>query len=188
MNRIVLVLMAAAFATCAQADTLTLTPTSGVVGGLPGTAVGWGFTLTDTSTTNWLVLNDSYFVGSPVYGSYVDYVVSNFYVAGPGSPLQVTWDQGSLSGTGEFDIYATDQSGIPIPGTINVDYTVFSEDPTSVNFDPSSFVATGTFSDPVQIQVTPEPASWILLMGVALMAFVLPSWRRKLHGSAEPRT
>ena len=183
MNRIVLVLMAAAFASWAQADSLTLTPTSGVVAGAPGTAVGWGFTLTDTSPSNWVVLNDSTFIGSPVYGSYADYVSLAFYVAGPApeSPtVAQAWNQALQLGVGTFLIYATDPGGILIPGTINVDYSVFSQDPNDPNFDPNSFVTAGTFSDPVQIQVTPEPASWILLMGVALLASVMPNWRRKL--------
>jgi hypothetical protein len=184
MNRIVLVLMAAAFVTCAQADpTLTLLPTSGAVGGLPGTTVGWGFTLTDTSTSNWIVLNDSYFVGSPVYGTYTDYVSLAFDVAGPApeSPtVSQAWNQALQLGVGAFLIYATDPGGIVIPGTINVDYSVFSQDPNNPNFDPNSFLTAGTFSDPVQILVTPEPASWILLTGAGLVAAMLPNWRRKL--------
>jgi hypothetical protein len=177
--------MAAAFATCAQADTFTLTlaPTGGVVAGLPGTAVGWGFTLTDTSTSNWVVLNDSYFVGSPVYGSYADYVSAAFYVAGPApesSTVQQAWDQTLQLGLGTFTIYGTDPVGIVTSGTINVDYSVFSQDPNSPSFDPSSFLSSGTFSDPVQIQVAPEPASWILLIGAGLAAFMLPGLRRKL--------
>src|SRR5271169_2328384 len=178
MNRIVLVLMAAVFVTFAQAAplSLTLTPTSGVVGGLPGTAVGWGFTLTDTSASDGVVLNDSYFVGSPVYGTYSDYVSSAFYLAGPSpesTTVAVTWNPGLLLGVGEFDLFATDPHGPLIAGTINVDYSVFSEDPNSPSFDPASFVSSGTFSDPVRVQVTPEPASWALMMGAALVAFVL---------------
>ena len=175
MNRIVIVLMAAAFASCARADSLTLTPTNGIVGGLPGTTVGWGFTLTDTSPTNWIVLNDSYFVGSPLYGSYTVYVSSQFYVVGPSSILPVSWNQALLAGTGEIDIFATDPV-VVTAGTINVDYSVFSEDPNSPIFDPGSLVNSGTFSDPVQILVTPEPATAILLLGAALLV-VLPRGR-----------
>jgi hypothetical protein len=152
---------------------------SGAAGGLPGTTVGWGFTLTDTSTSNWIVLNDSTFIGSPVYGSYTDYVSSMFYVAGPSSTLQVSWNKALLSGTGEFDIFATDPAGAVTPGTINVDYSVFSQDPNSPTFDPSSLVTSGTFSDPVQIEVTPEPASWTLLIAAALLSAMLPGWRRR---------
>jgi hypothetical protein len=185
MDRIALALIVAAFATCAHADPLQLTliPTSGDVGGAPGAAVGWGFTLTDTAG-DYVVLADSYFVGSPVYGSYQDYISSALYVAGPSpesSTVVEAWNQASQLGVGEFDLFATDPANTVIPGTIFVDYDLFSEDPNSPNFDPGSFVASGTFSDPVQIEVTPEPSSWMLI-SVPLVFFMLAGWRRQVAG------
>ncbi|MGA3129367.1 MAG: hypothetical protein ABSD59_01110 [Terracidiphilus sp.] len=150
----------------ASSLSLTLTPASGAVGGAPGTAVGWGFTLTDTSNSDWIILDDSFFTGSPVYGTYTDYIANQFYVAGP-SPEPATvvspWNQSAQTGTGEFDLYATDPS-VSFSGTISVDYSLYSEDPNSPDFDPDSLISSGTFTDPVSISVTPEPPTWALMI------------------------
>jgi len=174
-----------------HASTLTLAtlPASGNVGGDPETVVGWGFILTDTSSTDWVVLNDSYVSGSlatGTYGTYADYLTlptAPFYVAGP-APESSTVDQPWVPsnspplGLGEFDLSATAPVGLVLSDDINVDYTVFSQDPNSQSFDPdTSFVSSGTFSVPVEVQSLPEPAS-MALVGVALLPLLLAVWRR----------
>ena len=182
-------LVVAAFAACAQASTiptLALDPASGVVAGQPGTVVGWGFTLTYTASSDWVILADSSFTGSMVYGSYVDYlslVNAPLYVAGPSpesSTISESWNSSSNPplGLGEFDINSTALPGADIPGTIQVDYDVFSEDPNSPDFDPGSFLASGTVSASAQVDVTPEPAS-LLMMTTALLLFAYARWRRR---------
>jgi hypothetical protein len=194
MNRVLLFVVAVVFAACVQADPLSLTliPTSGEVAGAPGAVVGWGFTLTDL-TDDWVVLADSYVGGalnSGVYGSYVDYVSTQFYLAGPSpesSMLVVPWVQGAPGtgqGTGEFDIFATDPPDTLITGTINVDYDLFSVDPNDPNFDPDvDFIGSGTFTDTASVLVTPEPGSWLLLLSAILVPFVLAARRRKITGN-----
>jgi hypothetical protein len=188
MNRVLLFVVAAVFAACVQADTLSLTliPTSGEVSGAPGAVVGWGFTLTDTVAGEWIVLDDSYVGGglnTGVYGSYVDYVVSQFVVAGPSpesSTVAEPWDQATTMGTGEFDLDAIVPLGTVITGTINVDYDLFSVDPNDPAFDPGAdLIGSGTFTDSASILVTPEPASWLLLLSAILVPFV-PAARRRL--------
>ncbi len=181
--RSVLTLMAAAaFAAGAYADDLSLTliPASGPVYAEPGQVVGWGFTLTNTGS-DYVLLYDSDFVGTPLYGSYTDYIVNQFYVAGPGEGTTIVspWNQTNQTGTGEFDLYASDPVVVSFSGTINVDYDLFSVDPYSENFDPDTdFISSGTFSDPVQVTITPEPASWIL-MSLPFALLMLITWRRK---------
>lgn len=172
---------------------LTLIPISGDVAGGPGAVVGWGFTLTDTVADEWVVLADSYVGGAlntGVSGNYVDYVSSQFYLAGPSpeSPtLVVPWVQGAPGtgqGTGEFDIFATAQPETLITGTINIDYDLFSDDPNDPNFDPGAdFIGSGTFTDTASVLVTPEPSSWLMLLSALLAAFVLAARRRKIAGS-----
>ncbi|MGO9318043.1 MAG: hypothetical protein ACLPXT_13830 [Terracidiphilus sp.] len=173
---------AAAFALGAHADdiSLTLIPASGPVYGAAGQAVGWGFTLTDNNASEWVLLDSSYFVGTSLYGSYTDYIGSQNYVAGP-APESATitslWNQTAQTGTGEFDLFATDPGDFSFSGTINVNYTLFSVDPNNPNFDPDTdTLGSGTFSDPVQ--VNPEPASWIL-MSLPLALLMLFAWHRQ---------
>ena len=179
MRKIAIALITAAFAVCAHADvvTLTLSPTNGTVAGAPGTAVGWGFTITDSSPDEYVVLDDSFSNLSPVYGTYMDYIVNQFDVAGPApesSTISQSWNPSAQTGIGEFDLYASDSYPQSFSGTITVDYSLFTDDPNDPNFDPNSFVGSGTASAAAGVEVTPEPSSWImlctglvLLMGVA---------------------
>lgn len=183
MKRITLALvMGLAAAAWAQAGpvSLRLLPNSGAGGGQPGTVVGWGFTITNSGSPDWIVLTGSNFTGSTVYGSYVDYLSlgnAPLYVAGP-SPESATisqvWNASSHPplGLGEFDINSTALPGAIIPGTIQVSYDVFSQDPNDPNFDPGSFVTSGTVSASSDVVVTPEPASLLTMsMALPLLAF-----------------
>jgi hypothetical protein len=188
MKRITLALLiAAAFVACAQAGPLSLTllPTSGTIGSGPGTVVGWGFAITNSGSPDWVVLTSSDFTGSPVYGSYVDYlslVNAPLYVVGPSpesSTISRSWNSSSNPplGLGEFDINSTALPGAIIVGSIQVDYDVFSQDPNNPNFDPGSFVTSGTVSASAQVGVTPEPAS-LLTMSMALLPLAFAGLRR----------
>jgi hypothetical protein len=183
-KRSVLTLMAAvAFAVGAYADDLsfTLIPASGSVAGAPGQAVGWGFTLTDTGS-DYVILDSSSLTINPVYGNYVDYIDNQFYVAGPdeGATINSPWNQSAQTGTGEFDLYPTDNIN-SLTGTITVLYDLYSGDPNpfSQYYDPDAvWLGAGTFSDPIQVDITPEPASWILL-GLPFALLMLFTWRRQ---------
>jgi hypothetical protein len=188
MKRITLtLLLASAFAACAQAGTLSLTLLPvGAISGEPGTVVGWGFTFINSGSPDWVVLTSSDFTGSTVYGHYVDYLSlgnAPLYVAGPApesSTISVSWN--SLSnpplGLGEFDINSTARPGAIIGGTIQVVYDVFSQDPNNPNFDPGSFITSGTVSAPAEVGVSPEPPS-LLTMSTALLPLAFVGWRRR---------
>jgi hypothetical protein len=192
MKRITLaILIAAAVAAGAQAatiPTLTLLPVNGQVAGLPGTVVGWGFTLTFTDPSDWVILTGSEFTGSPVYGTYVDYLSlgsAPLYVAGPvpeSSTVQQAWDSSLLLGVGEFDINPTASIGAVIKGNIIVHYSEFSMDPNDPNFNPdtSTVVADATLSTSAQVVVTPEPSSWLLMLSAVFLSFALAGWRHRV--------
>ena len=162
-------------------------PASGIVGGPPGSVVGWGFTLTDSDPSDWVVPVGSSFTGSQVFGTYVDYLslpTAPLYVAGP-SPESATvaqaWDPILQLGLGEFDINST-AIPKPITGDIVVQYDVFSQDPNDLNFDPGSFVTDGTISVAVSVQVAPEPGTlWMLLAGGLPLALWRSARSLKAH-------
>ena len=196
MKRVTLaILIAAAIAAGAQAailPTLALLPGSGNVAGLPGTVVGWGFTLTFNDPSDWVILTGSEFTGSPVYGTYVDYLslgTAPLYVAGPApesSTVQHPWDPSLLLGVGEFDINPTALIDAVIKGNIVVHYSVFSMDPNDPNFNPdtSTVVADATVSAQAQVTVTPEPSSLLLMLSAALLSLVLTRWRHRIARQA----
>ena len=189
MKRITLTLLVASvFAACAQAGPLSLTllPTVGAVSGEPGSVVGWGFTIIYTGSTDWVLLTGSNFTGSTAYGSYVDYLSlgnAPVYVAGPSpesSTISQAWNSSSNPplGLGEFDINSTAPPGAIIGGTVQVNYAVFSQDPNDLNFDPGSFITSGTLSAPAEVGVAPEPAS-LLTMSTALLTLAFEGLRRR---------
>jgi hypothetical protein len=169
---------AALFAWTAQADpTFVLVPLGGTISGNSGGVVGWGYDVTNTDPSNWVVLNDSYVTGSlasGTFGTYEDYIALNFIVIDPiSSTGSVPFDAGT-TGTGEFDIMPAVPPNTIIPGDIEIDYSVFSEDPNSPGFDPSSFVTSGTVFATAQVDVNtstvPEPGS-MWLTGAWLLPF-----------------
>jgi|SRR5579884_954344 len=160
------------------APTLTLLPSGGQVGGIPGSTAGWGFVLTNPDS-NWVVLTGSSFTGSTVFGNYVDYLSMTgapLYVAGPfpeTATVTQSWNPSTTPplGLGEFDINSTAPPGTSIPGNIIVHYSVFSQDPNDPAFNPdnSTVVADATLSVAADVNVVPEPATLSLLAGGALV-------------------
>ena len=183
-------LLSAAFIICAHAapvPTITLLPASGNVAGPPGSVVGWGFTFTYNAPADWAILTGSEFTGSPVYGTYVDYLsqaTAPLYVAGPppeSATVQQAWNPSATPplGVGEFDINSTAAVGAQIAGDITVHYAVFSQDPKSLDFDPSSVVVPdATISIPADVTVSPEPATF-WMMSAALLPLALLSRRHR---------
>ncbi|MBV8898037.1 MAG: hypothetical protein JO051_16100 [Acidobacteriaceae bacterium] len=162
----------------------TLEALPAVVSGQPGVVVGWGLSLTYTAPADWVVLNDSLFTGSTVYGTYKDYVVNEFVVAGaaPESPtLTIPFSLSSGTGLGEFDINSK-VPDVSISGNIVVDYSIFSEDPNSPTFDPASFVSAGQASAPVTVNIVPEPRTFgLMFVAMAVAAATRASFMRRFR-------
>jgi len=123
-----------------------------------------------------------------VYGNYVDYLALPFapmYVAGPSpesASVTQAWNPAPSPplGLGEFDINPT-AAFVPVPGSIGVDYTVYSQDPNNGSFDPdTAFVSTGQVFASVQVDIIPEPGSFSTVGGaiLALAGFAFLSTRR----------
>jgi|SRR5579872_4666087 len=158
---------------------------SGTIPGSSGGVVGWGYDISN-STADWMVLNDSFVTGnlaSGTYGHYVDYIALNLIVINPGSSTgPVNWNSGSQSGTGEFDLAAFVPPNTAIPGSITVDYSLFSQDPNSGSFDPGSFDSAGVLSATAQVNANftavPEPGS-LAMVGTMLLVIAWSGWRRR---------
>lgn len=169
------VLLAAGFATGLHASSVSpvfeVTPPGF---GEPGETVGWGFSLTNTS--NFLVVTGSEFRTTSPLGTYEDFIsTDNFIVVGP-SPESTTvaqaFDPVALTGVGAFHILPNAPTPAAITGTLEVDYSLFSEDPNDPNFDPGSVVvADANFTVLTSVQVVPEPGLWFPLAAFALAGF-----------------
>lgn len=143
----------------------TLIPSNGTVTGPPGSTVGWGYSLTNNSPTEWfaptLLNSDSFVNGAPV-------ALFDFPSVAPGITLTKVFNAGTGVGLYELDWDA----GAP-PGFVNSGYFVLSggwwdgNPLAGGNFlftEPEvSLPYTATVSGGVQ--GVPEPSTWLLCLG-----------------------
>jgi hypothetical protein len=121
----------------ASADTLAYTfgtvPSDGSISGPSGSTIGWGYTITNESGTDWLVtsgLNAGLFADGTPDGSYFD-----FPVVPPDSTVTVGFDQSTVAG-----LYGLTWDVDAPPGFVNSgDFTLSAQ---WWNGDPST---TGAF-------------------------------------------
>lgn len=172
--------------TMAGATTMLSVGTS-TISGDPGQTIGWGFSL--TNTTDYVVLNDSSLTFATPLGTYTDFIASQFIVAGPvpeSTIVTETFSSTGLTGLGSFTLNAGSIPGLSLMDTIRVDYSLFSEDPSSPSFDPNSFISSGTLSADVTVDVNPlaggvpEPATWAMfLVGFGAIGFMMRVLRNR---------
>jgi hypothetical protein len=179
----------------ARADTvtLTLTPSSGTVSGLPGDTVGWGFSL-DNDTGDYLSVANSYFCAgtedpafttcSPTLGAstYTDFIANNGTFLNPDTSTSQSFDAATQSGVGEYTIDSSALAGQMDTGTIVVLYNLYD-----ANFDQAG--GTMELSAPAEVQITgaisavPEPRL-AMLLALGLAALIARRPGAKLSASA----
>ena len=141
-------------------------PASGTVIGAPGSTVGWGYSITNLSSTNWLILTalsaGTFALGTP------DATIFDFPIIGPGDTLTVAYVPG-LSGLYQFTWDLNAPAAFENIGTFLLSAEFWSGDP----FGGGSFVDFATDqSAPYIARVSspstpvPEPST-LLLLGLA---------------------
>ena len=156
--------------------TFTLNPVAGV-SGRPGETVGWGLTIVNNETTNWIFINSaSTFtpLSGPPLGDYLDFSLNSDPV-GPGGILNLPFDLLLSTGAGKFDISGTAPYDQTSAGYITFSYDVYDGDPagTGAIFDSGSADVNASVS-------TPEPSTYALL---CLSLGVVGCVRRKMKKS-----
>lgn len=121
------------------APSLQLDPVGGAISGAPGTTVGWGFTISNSSA--FIVVTSATFTGSPPPGTFTDFIAAfNFIVVGPSpetSPVSQSFNAVSQTGVGSFAISAGASPGTT-SGQIELTYDLFSHSPNDSSFDPNT--------------------------------------------------
>jgi len=179
---------------------LDLSPGSGLVTGGPGATVGWGFTITNDTPYWLVFDNSAFcgpggdpFLNSctspydgitnfgPSLGTYTDYIATQFTFIAPGtmtvpSSLSEGFDATAMTGVGAYTIdltaplYSTDPAD---PSTEMSNLFVQYEEYTGNPFTTGIQVpGTGEFelSAPVEVEVTPEPSTFVLFGAGLLLA------------------
>jgi hypothetical protein len=169
----------------AMADpVLTLTPTDGTVSGSPGSTVGWGFTITNDSSSDYLLVSFSDFCESgqsetgpcsQALGTYNDFIANNGTLVSPGGEVNQSFDASGETGVGEYVINSTATPGQTDTGYLEVVYNLYSGDPFT---DPDATPVSGDLFLTAAAEVAvsgvttvPEPSLPILLgFGLAALA------------------
>src|SRR5215469_3101668 len=172
---------------CAPAfanTTLTLDSPGDEISGMPGTIVGWGFTL--TNTTNFLVVTSSDFCVGPItspcvnaLGTYSDFIGPNFLVVGESpeaASVSQSFNLATLTGVGSFQLNAGVTLGQSEIGEIVLTYDQYNVDPNDPTFNPvmdtisvGNVITTDASVNVGGAATVPEPAS-ILLVAIGLLA------------------
>jgi len=147
-----------------------LNPFGGVLFGQPGELLGWGFTLVNDVPNTYVVVTDTTFVQDtgPGIGTYTDIIASNFFFP-VGPATTTTWSQvfdpNLPTGTGSFAVNPAVPFSTDITGHIIVTYDLYS-DPNATNLISSG----NQFAPlPVEIDISPEPATWALTGGLLIL-------------------
>jgi hypothetical protein len=144
----------------ARADswTFSLVPGNGAIYGSPSSTIGWGYTITNQSTTNWLMLTglsaDLFQNGTP--GSLFD-----FPILPPASTITVAFNFGLGTGLYALTWDSTAPIGFTNSGTFVLNAEWWSGDPfAGGNFIVLSNDQSATYS--ATVTPVPEPASALL--------------------------
>lgn len=182
------VLLALATGVTAQAAIITynLTP-GGSVSGSPGTTVGWGYSVHNSSATDWVMLTGSSFTGAPGWGTYNDYFLNpaNLVLLAPGGNFSQAFDAVLMQGVGGFTIDPLTAAGSNASGFIQLFYDTYDADPTLTG----NWQTSGSTQVAAQVTAdsgataTPEPGT-MMLLGSGVLAFGLSRFRRRKEVSA----
>jgi hypothetical protein len=168
--------------TIARADSWTFatTPTDGDVTGLPGETVGWGYTITNDSSTDWLVLTD--LVAGDFLNGTPDAFLFDFPVLAPGGTVTEAFNP--ISDTGLYSLQWNSDApiGFTDAGNFIASAEFYSGDPLSGG----SFVADASdLSAPYSAIVgsggatVPEPSSFYLVVSGMLSMALASVYRRR---------
>ncbi len=158
-------------APAARADSFTFTtiPANGAISGFPGSTIGWGYTITNQSASDFLVVTG---LSADVFQNGTPLVLFDFPIVAPGATVSVPFDP--VNGLGLYQL--TWDPNAPI-GFVNSGTFIVTGDFCTDIF--CSNVVQGNQSQSASYSATviptPEPAT-LLLTASGLSALVL---RRK---------
>lgn len=171
--------LAGAPAAHAASFTFTLLPANGEIDGVPGSTIGWGYTLTNDSLTDWLMLTN---VDSDPFAGVVaaDASPFDYPILAPRATRSVAFNSTTLEGLFQITWDALAPLGTTNQGLFVLSAEFWDGDPFA---DGSSFL---TFADrqsaeySAAVTPVPEPGTLVLLgAGTGIAALVRRSRRAR---------
>jgi hypothetical protein len=182
VSRVRLALLLSAFLTCstvahASSFTLSLLPAGGSVAGVPGSTIGWGYSIINNSVTDWLMLTN--LSADPFLHATPDASLFLYPIVAPGTSVTVPHDASTLQGLFQITWDVTAPVGFTNAGLFVVEGEFWDGDP----FAGGSFVAlaagqSAAYSATVTASVH-EPSTLLLASAGALALL-----RRRRRGRA----
>jgi hypothetical protein len=153
-----------------------LDPVGGALYGAPGEVVGWGFSVTNDSSTQWLMLTASDFSPGPGWWTYTDFLAANAILLAPNATATQVFSAVGLTGSGSFLIDALANPGDTVAGAMVLTYDGFDGNPLQGGANQDLFSATAEIAASVTVRepvTAPEPST------AALLAFALAAALRR---------
>jgi hypothetical protein len=149
----------------------SILPTSGAIEGLPGSTIGWGYSLHNESTSLWLVTTG---VNTGVFAKSTPSLLFDFPDIAPGQTVTVPFNAASSSGLEEVTWDTSAQAGFTNVGNFILTAEWWTGDPLAGgSFQSSAPNGNQSYSAAV---ATPEPATLVL---IALPLFAVGLLRRR---------
>jgi hypothetical protein len=172
----VLLLLAAP---AARADSFTFStiPANGAIPGPPGATIGWGYSITNNSQTDYVefsaLSSDSFLNGTPL-------AIFDFPIIAPGATIMVPFDPINVLGLYQLTWDATAPVGFTNSGTFLLTGDFCTDSACASMISNSALTQSALYSATVTVPVTvtPEPTS-VTLVAAGLVAGLLRGSRRR---------
>ena len=163
---------------CADTWTVSLTPPGGAISGPPGSTIGWGYTITNLSTTNWLMLTA--LNQDPFLNATPDASLFAFPILAPLTSLTVLYNATTLEGLFQISWDPNAPVGFTNTGVFVLSAEFWDGDPlTGANFVDFGLDQSAAYS--ATVAPIPEPAT-LLLCATGLAGVLLRRRRARVSG------
>ncbi len=168
----VVLLLAAVPSWAAEVYTFDVLPSSGQIFGEPGETIGWGYSLTNQSSSLWL-LTTALSPGSFLFGT--PSLLFDFPILAPGATITVPFDAANLTGLMALIWDTLVPTGTVESGAFLLEAEWWRGDPlASGQFDSFAPPSTVAYS----ASAVPEPGTGALLV-IGVASTLLARWRRQ---------
>jgi PEP-CTERM motif-containing protein len=175
----ILLLVCAPAAADAAPFTFALLPGSGAISGEAGSTIGWGYSITNDSSTDWLMLTS--FNPDPFVDAIPDSSIFDFPILAPGATRSLAYNASTFEGLLQLTWDPLAPVGFTNSGSFVLSAEFWDADPLGggqfLSLADDQFAAYSATVTAPQVAPVPEPGT-LLLTGIGVAAMSLGRSRR----------